>query len=370
MGQPGFFVFSLVPTLRVGMLHRTLRVRWLRDAERPKGIPTRSVGTSKIMTVESITIFYKKEKIMKTSQKVEKGCPAPVPVRVLCIFLHMIFFLSSFPALAAPVPDTGQTKCYNNTAEIPCPKEGEDFYGQDGNYAIKARHTYTKLKANGVEWVKGVDPDSAWIMTRDDSTGLVWEMKQNKNAIKDYTNHHDADNTYTWYDTNPATNGGYAGTHGNGITTFDTKQFINNLNAANYGGYSDWRIPSIEELLWIVNDGLDDPSIDVNFFPNTVSSYYWSSITDAYRTDYARYVDFFSGSNVFISNKSSSCYVRAVRSGQSGAFDNLLIKGDSKPVVYTRLKAIGVEWKEGVDLDNDWIMTRDDVTGLIWEKNQ
>jgi len=32
------------------------------------------------------------------------------------------------------LPDTGQTKCYDEEAEIPCPAQGEPFYGQDGTY--------------------------------------------------------------------------------------------------------------------------------------------------------------------------------------------------------------------------------------------
>ena len=32
---------------------------------------------------------------------------------------------------------TGQTKCYDNEKEIPCPEEGEPFFGQDANYAEK-----------------------------------------------------------------------------------------------------------------------------------------------------------------------------------------------------------------------------------------
>ncbi len=34
-------------------------------------------------------------------------------------------------AAAGALPDTGQTKCYNDTAEIPCSAPGEDFHGQD-----------------------------------------------------------------------------------------------------------------------------------------------------------------------------------------------------------------------------------------------
>ena len=54
-----------------------------------------------------------------------------------------------------PIPDTGQTKCYNDTVEIPCPAPGEPFYGQDGNYTINL-HSYTKLNAGGATL-----PDSA-----------------------------------------------------------------------------------------------------------------------------------------------------------------------------------------------------------------
>ena len=30
---------------------------------------------------------------------------------------------------------TGQTKCYDNEKEIPCPQAGKEFYGQDAQYA-------------------------------------------------------------------------------------------------------------------------------------------------------------------------------------------------------------------------------------------
>ncbi len=45
---------------------------------------------------------------------------------------------------AGQIPDTGQTKCYNNTGEITCPNPGEAFYGQDAQYDGPAR-SYTKL---------------------------------------------------------------------------------------------------------------------------------------------------------------------------------------------------------------------------------
>ena len=51
-------------------------------------------------------------------------------------------------AFAGALPDTGQTRCYNDTAEITCPAPGEDFYGQDAQYTTNPR-SYTKLDAGG-----------------------------------------------------------------------------------------------------------------------------------------------------------------------------------------------------------------------------
>ena len=34
-------------------------------------------------------------------------------------------------ALISPIPDTGQTLCYDDSDTIICPEEGEAFYGQD-----------------------------------------------------------------------------------------------------------------------------------------------------------------------------------------------------------------------------------------------
>ena len=59
---------------------------------------------------------------------------------------------------------------------------------------------------------------ASWVMVRDNVTGLIWETKTSKNGGTNYSDPHDADNKYTWYDSNPATNGGNAGT-GSGANT-------------------------------------------------------------------------------------------------------------------------------------------------------
>jgi hypothetical protein len=206
------------------------------------------------------------------------------------------------------VPDTGQTKCYDVAGNvITCPSPGQALYCQDGNYTINPI-SYTKLDGSG-----NVLSDSAttWVMVKDNVTGLIWEMKTKKDGVKNYEDPNDADNNYTWYDSNPATNGGNPGEIGN-----DTEVFLKALNDAHYGSFSDWRLPTIKELASIVNYSIASPKpmINAGYFPNTQSLPYWSSTTYASDTYGAWYISF--GGGYGPSAKSHSYYVRAVRGGQ------------------------------------------------------
>ncbi|PIE63588.1 MAG: hypothetical protein CSA26_12250 [Desulfobacterales bacterium] len=195
-------------------------------------------------------------------------------------------------------PDTGQTKCYNNDVEIPCPAEGEPFHGQDAQYQGPVR-SYTSLGGG--------------TMVRDNVTGLIWEVKENGDGTAEYSNPHDADNTYTWCDPDPATNGGNQGTCGDN----DTKDFIDALNSANFGGHNDWRLPTLKELVTLVDYGRTDPAIDTTFFPNTRAALYLSATTHASNTIGAWSVNFSLGFGYgYYNNKSSYSHVRAVRAGQ------------------------------------------------------
>jgi hypothetical protein len=59
--------------------------------------------------------------------------------------------------------------------------------------------SFTKLDGSG-----NALPDSAasWVAVREYVTGLIWEVKNNKDENPDYSYPDDADNTYTWYDSN------------------------------------------------------------------------------------------------------------------------------------------------------------------------
>jgi hypothetical protein len=91
-------------------------------------------------------------------------------------------------------------------------------------------------------------------MVRDNVTGLIWEVKTDDAGPRD------KDNKYTWDEANAY------------------------CDALELGGHSDWRLPSREELRSIVDYSIFyfDPAINVSYFPNTVSSGYWSSTTHAF----------------------------------------------------------------------------------------
>jgi len=87
--------------------------------------------------------------------------------------------------------------------------------------------------------------------------------------------------------------------------------YVDDLNDSSYFGYSDWHLPTRNELQSLLDYSLDSPATT---FPNMASSY-WSSTTNANSTDDAWYVTFDSG-RVLSGVKSSNFDVRAARGGQ------------------------------------------------------
>jgi hypothetical protein len=122
-------------------------------------------------------------------------------------------------------------------------------------------------------------------VVQDNINKLMWEVKNNKNNYMDYDNPNDADNEYKWHDPNPNTNGGHQGVPANGTDTYD---FIQAINAKQYAGYSDWRMPTIDELKILLIESDNFQYINTDLFPNTKFRYnttlyhYWSSTTYNY----------------------------------------------------------------------------------------
>ncbi|MBP8282815.1 MAG: DUF1566 domain-containing protein [Chromatiaceae bacterium] len=225
-----------------------------------------------------------------------------------------------------PLNDTGIDWCANGTTNyLACPVAGwpgQD--AQDGRDATQdndadghAGFTFTKLDANGNALAASA---SAWSCVRDNVTGLIWEVKTDDGGPRDQYW------IYTWYNPDPATNGGSAGTPDSTNNCYDparcdTAKFAVDVNQAGLCGASDWRLPNREELRSIVdNSSRYLPTIDTAWFPNTYSDWYWSSSPDANSTPVAWVVDFYFGTDG-LNLKSEGRPVRLVRGGQALPFD-------------------------------------------------
>ena len=190
-----------------------------------------------------------------------------------------------------PFPDTGQTVCsYADGQEASCDviQPGDPYYGQDVHYQPRLPKSYTKLGNGGMvlpDDALHVDDGGPWIITRDNVTGLIWELKTNANR-------HDL------------------------FTGYDKSQFIAELNTTKFGEFEDWRPPSREELSSLVNRRDYNPAIDEFWFPDTMSYGYWSSTIHAGYSTSGWYVDFNYG-EVKYASMSTGFHVRAVRGGES-----------------------------------------------------
>jgi len=236
------------------------------------------------------------------------------------IILFMILLANYHQVFSFPIPDSGQTKCYDNNSEILCPKPDEDYYGQDGNYIINPS-SYKKLDAKCETLPYTAD---SWVMVKDNVTGLIWENKTDDNSI------HDKDNTYSWYDAQDV--------------------FIKNLNTNAFGGATDWRLPTIKELASITNLKTYEPAIDKNFFYNNCVDFYWTSTTSSSYTNISWRINFYSGHDSY-DFKSSPYYVTAVRGVQSKSIDHLVVNNDG---TITDIDT-GLMWQVQVsDIKKNW----------------
>jgi hypothetical protein len=142
-----------------------------------------------------------------------------------CIKQSVVFFLlTTGAALAAELPyalvGTGQIQCYDDEGEIAAPKPGEEFYGQDA----QQNHPSSS-------YVLGEDGRTVF----DNVTGLTWQRS-------------------------PDIDGDGKLDRSDKLTSAQAQALPAKLSAAKFGGFDDWRLPTIKELYSLFDARGTDPS--------------------------------------------------------------------------------------------------------------
>jgi hypothetical protein len=94
--------------------------------------------------------------------------------------------------------------------------------------------------------------------------------------------------------------------------TYSQAGAVNYCSTLKLAGYSDWRLPSVIELVSIVDLGESRPSIGGTYFPSTPAKVFWSASPVAGSPSSAWYVNFNDGSTA-TSDVSNTLNVRCVR---------------------------------------------------------
>ena len=192
----------------------------------------------------------------------------------------------------AALNDTGVVDCATpDAALLDCPQAG--FPGQDGETGRDADpatnsdadgnegFSFVKVAMDGTPLANQLGSYSTdpWACVEDKVTGLSWEVKTPGGA----NDLHSASWRYSWFNSTGIDDGGLAGIENGGTcvdgTNCDTEKFVAAVNAEALCGYTDWRLPTIEELYTILNLGSFYHEFDFQFFPHQLASRTWSSST-------------------------------------------------------------------------------------------
>ena len=150
---------------------------------------------------------------------------------------------------------------------------------------------------------------------KDNTTGLVWEGKTASPATSrlgtsTYTNFDDANSAQKWVSGTTHINP----TQAQIDASTNSIGYKNSVNTSALCGYTDWRLPTKEELQGILASS-GSPRIDTAWFPNTQADWYWSSSPNVGYSNYAWGL-YFNNGVVNHGTRVSSYAVRLVRASQ------------------------------------------------------
>ena len=245
--------------------------------------------------------------------------------------------IPSIPSIPASSPTPATPPAGLQTLKLPhtgitnkqCYKAGSDeMVACDGTDAISLNKMQDGMRgSNANRKYSNVASFSKEECVKDDITGLVWEGKT-------ATGLRAASNTYSNFDAAYTGAGGaqaiYAASNSLG--------YVNAVNKLNLCGFSDWRMPTVDELQTLADYSKPwpGPAIDMNWFPNTKltpktkadeygisefhvrSTNYWTSTPCVGLTDTSNSFtfNFVSGVTDIFPNYFRGGHIRLVRSSQ------------------------------------------------------
>ncbi|MEX1312088.1 MAG: DUF1566 domain-containing protein [Candidatus Sulfomarinibacteraceae bacterium] len=125
--------------------------------------------------------------------------------------------------LPYPVVDTGQADCYDTANVVNPPGPGEAFWGQDAQYS---------------GWQPSYVVSGDGLTVLDLVTGLTWIQSPDTDGDGDI----DAADKKSWV---------------------ELPSFVAAANAAGFGGFDDWRVPTVKELYSLIDFRGTDPAPDM-----------------------------------------------------------------------------------------------------------
>ena len=248
-----------------------------------------------------------------------------------------------------PINDTGITagRCYQAGSDVfvACNSAGAIALNdaQDG-MAGRDADAATNLNTDGKLGFSYTAVTGGCV--QDNVTGLMWEVKTTDGGLRDWTK------TYTNYSATYDPSGLYG-------TATDATGYVAAVNATNLCGYSDWRLPTADELQSIVDYGIANPgpTIDANWLPNTQGGAYWS-VTPVIGAPMNVFIVAFNfGSVNNTTSRANIFYVRLVRAGQSEIVPRYTVSADGQEVTYNQTSLIWRRCAEGM------IVSRGTCTG-------
>ena len=196
--------------------------------------------------------------------------------------------------------DTPENQDCHNGRDATHPDSSDGYYG----------FSFTKLDSDGAE----LDASAgSWSCVLDNVTGLIWEVKTDDGGLRD------KDNTYKWGGIT-AIGRDHESREGDYYDDWNTLvDAANTENGTGLCGYTDWRVANVSELFSLADYGYyirstSGPSIDQNYFPNTVANSYISATPDALDNSRARHFNFYYTGDVGSLPRDSQYHVRLVRS--------------------------------------------------------